>query len=66
MNRLDSVWQNYLNMRVQLVEAAVAAGKTDAEIQEVLYGETSKNSADVLINTVRTYVKAPSDMPVLQ
>lgn len=53
-------------MRVQLVEAAVADGKTDAEIQEVLYGETSKNQADVLINTVRTYVKAPSDLPVLQ
>lgn len=52
-------------MRVQLVEAAVADGKTDAEIQEVLYGETSKNHADVLINTVRTYVKAPSDLPVL-
>ncbi|ANJ65151.1 hypothetical protein FROZEN_19 [Erwinia phage vB_EamP_Frozen] len=66
MNRLDSVWQDYLNMRVQLVEAAVADGKTDAEIQEVLYGETSKNQADVLINTVRTYVKAPSDLPVLQ
>ncbi|ANJ65248.1 hypothetical protein REXELLA_19 [Erwinia phage vB_EamP_Rexella] len=65
MNRLDSVWQDYLNMRVQLVEAAVAAGKTDPEIQEVLYGETSKNQADVLINTVRTYVKAPSDLPVL-
>lgn len=65
MNRLDSVWQDYLNMRVQLVEAAVADGKTDAEIQEVLYGETSKNSADVLINTVRTYVKAPSDLPIL-
>lgn len=54
--RLDNAWFHYLNARVQMVEAAVAAGKTDAEIQEVLYSESAKNSCDTLIKSARTYV----------
>ena len=54
---LNNAWATYCNARLQLIERAVASGKTDAEITEVFYSESAKNQVDSTIVTVRSYMK---------
>ena len=61
MNRLDQIWRTYLNIRLQLIEEAIRAGKTDAEITAVFYSEEAKNQVDSNINVARSYVEVSTD-----
>ena len=61
MNRLDAIWRTYLNIRLQLIEEAIRAGKTDAEITAVFYSEEAKNQVDSNISVARSYVEVSTD-----
>lgn len=61
MNRLDSIWRTYLNIRLQLIEEAIRAGKTDDEITAVFYSEEAKNQVDSNIKVARSYVEVNTD-----
>lgn len=54
MNKLDTIWQRYLNARIQMIEIAIAAGKTDEEIKAVLLNEEQLNQS---LYCARTYIK---------
>ena len=59
--RLNDVWGFYLNSRLQLIEEAIRAGKPDAEIVDVLFGESSINVAKQTISAARAYIKREND-----
>lgn len=54
--RLNDAWGFYLNSRLQLIEEAIRAGKPDAEIVDVLFGESSINMAKQTISAARAYI----------
>lgn len=59
--RLNDIWGFYLNSRLQLIEEAIRAGKPDAEIVDVLFGESSINTAKQTISAARAYIKREND-----
>ena len=59
--RLNDAWGFYLNSRLQLIEEAIRAGKPDAEIVDVLFGESSINTAKQTISAARAYIKREND-----
>lgn len=59
--RLNDAWGFYLNSRLQLIEEAIRAGKPDAEIVDVLFGESSINMAKQTISAARAYIAREND-----
>lgn len=60
MNRLDQAWVVYINALTQVVEAAVAEGKTDAEILKTILSTKAEHHIKELIKNARLYVKVNS------
>lgn len=59
--RLNDAWGVYIHGRLQLIEEAIRAGKPDAEIVDVLFGESSINVAKQTISAARTYIAREND-----
>ena len=59
--RLNAAWGVYLNSRLQLIEEAIRAGKSDDEIEDALFGKSSINTAKQTISAARAYIKREDD-----
>lgn len=58
---LNTAWGVYIHGRLQLIEEAIRAGKPDAEIVDVLFGESSINVAKQTISAARAYIAREND-----